>query len=78
MEIKTQSEKVSNSVDVTTALYTRRDVEKLIENDLRQKGFGVKSIQPKVSFEYVYDEWGMGRDVQTRFEGIAAVVTQTG
>ena len=70
MNIESKLIKETVGRTATYATYTRKDIEKLILDDLASRG--IKTIDSKVSLlttsKYVEDEWGMNRYLQTSFD----------
>ena len=78
MNIESKLIKETVGRTATYATYTRKDIEKLILDDLASRG--VKTIDSKVSLlttsKYVEDEWGMNRYLQTSFDKAIVAVEE--
>ena len=75
MKIENKKVSISTSKEIVEAIYTVKDIEQLIVNDLKEKG--IKSIGPvrfSTKYLYVRDEWDVSHGTTTKFEGVTIEV----
>ena len=79
MDVKDRVVKTTNETKIIEANYDKLDIEKLILNDLVNKGIvPTERVQFITDYEYVHDEWGMNPHLTTKFYGAKVVVRRAG